>query len=127
MRDIVLLALAGAAAGALNGLIGTGGGIVIVYAVGRMSRASPLADRRDVFATAVASILPISAVSAAIYAAGGVGLPRAAAGAFVPAVLGGAAGGLLLDRAGGKIVSAIFALLVMWAGLCLLLRASGVM
>ncbi len=127
-RDFLLLACVGALAGTLNGLIGTGGGIVIIYAVGKMASAGRGGlSRRDVFATAVASVLPISAVSAVIYAVGGVDLPAGAGRFAVPAVLGGVIGGFALDRVKGKIVSAIFSLLVMWAGISLLLRSAGVL
>ena len=80
-------ALAGAAAGAVNGLFGGGGGSVLVPLFTRRCGM----ERRRAFATAVAVILPLCVLSAGIYLArGGVAL-----GTAWPYVLGGAAGGWL--------------------------------
>ena len=83
-------ALAGAAAGAVNGLFGGGGGSVLVPLLTRRCGM----ERRRAFATAVAVILPLCVLSAGIYLArGGVAL-----GTAWPYVLGGAAGGWLGGR-----------------------------
>ena len=77
--------LCGALAGAANGFFGGGGGSVLVpLLTGRCGM-----DQRRAFATSVAVILPLCALSAAIYLWRG-GLDVAAA---LPYLLGGAVGG----------------------------------
>ena len=105
-------ALAGGAAGLVNGFFGGGGGMVLV----------PLLvlwcglDQRKAFATSVAVILPLCALSAAIYLfRGGVDFPTA-----LPYLAGGLLGGLL----GGKLfkrlnmvwLRRLFALLLLYGG-----------
>ena len=105
-------ALAGGAAGLVNGFFGGGGGMVLV----------PLLvlwcglDQRKAFATSVAVILPLCALSAAIYLFRG-GVDFAAA---LPYLAGGLLGGLL----GGKLFKRLnmvwlrrgFALLILYGG-----------
>ena len=81
---------AGAAAGVTNGLFGGGGGSVLVPLLTRLCGL----DQRRAFATSVAVILPLCALSVALYWwKGGLDL-----GAALPYLLGGALGGW----AGGK-------------------------
>ena len=77
--------VSGALAGAVNGLFGGGGGSVFVPLLTGYCGL----DQRRAFATSVAVILPLCALSAAIYLWRG-GLDVAAA---LPYLLGGAVGG----------------------------------
>lgn len=105
-------ALAGGAAGLVNGFFGGGGGMVLV----------PLLvlwcglDQRKAFATSVAVILPLCALSAAIYLfRGGVdftaALPYLAGG-----LLGGLLGGKLFKRLNMVWLRRLFALLLLYGG-----------
>ena len=90
MRSKWKYALAGGLAGVANGLFGGGGGSVLVPLLTGYCRL----DQRKAFATSVAVILPLCALSAAIYLfRGGLDLVTA-----LPYLVGGAAGGW----AGGK-------------------------
>lgn len=82
--------LAGAAAGAANGFFGGGGGSVLVPMLTRVCGL----DQRRAFATSVAVILPLCALSVVIYFMRG-GLDFMAA---LPYLVGGTIGGW----AGGK-------------------------
>lgn len=82
--------VAGALAGLTNGFFGGGGGSVLVPALTRYCGL----DQRRAFATSVAVILPLCALSVAIYLLRG-GLELRAA---LPYLVGGAVGGW----AGGK-------------------------
>jgi len=105
-------ALAGALAGIANGFFGGGGGSVLVPLLTKMCGV----DQRRAFATSVAVILPLCALSAGIYLLrGGLDL-----GAALPYLAGGLAGGFL----GGKFFSNIrigwlkrgFGLLLIYGG-----------
>ena len=110
-------ALAGGAAGLVNGFFGGGGGMVLV----------PLLvlwcglDQRKAFATSVAVILPLCVLSAAIYLfRGGVdftaALPYLAGG-----LLGGLLGGKLFKRLNMVWLRRLFALLLLYGGVRALL------
>ena len=105
-------ALAGGAAGVVNGFFGGGGGMILVpLLAGRCAL-----DQRRAFATSVAVIAPLCALSAAIYWFRG-GLDLAAA---LPYLTGGLIGGLI----GGKVFRKLsmvwlrrgFALLILYGG-----------
>ena len=105
-------ALAGAAAGLVNGFFGGGGGMVLVPLLAGWCGL----DQRKAFATSVAVILPLCILSAAVYLfRGGVDLVPA-----LPYLAGGLAGGLL----GGRVFRRLnmtwlrrgFALLILYGG-----------
>ena len=95
MKISVKYAVTGALSGAANGFFGAGGGLFLV----------PLLiswcgmEQKRAFATSVAVIFPLCAVSAVIYRLKG-GLPIAQA---VPYLLGGAAGGVLAGKLFGRV------------------------
>ena len=86
--------LAGSAAGAINGLFGAGGGMVLVPLLGTSEEFTP----EEVFSSSIVIILPICIVSLAANANGA--LPWADAWPFL---LGGIPGGLLAGIWGRKI------------------------
>lgn len=108
----VWYALAGAAAGVVNGFFGGGGGQVLVpLLAGKCGL-----DQRKAFATSVAVIAPLCALSAAIYYVRG----QLDAGMALPYLLGGLIGGFV----GGKVFKNLsmtwlrraFALLILYGG-----------
>ena len=105
-------ALAGALAGLANGFFGGGGGSVLVPLLTRMCGL----DQRRAFATSVAVILPLCALSSAIYFLRG-GLDFSTA---LPYLCGGLVGGFI----GGRVFQKLnmdwlrrgFALLILYGG-----------
>jgi uncharacterized membrane protein YfcA len=111
----------GLAAGVTNGLLGAGGGTVIIYGIESMLK-SREQNGNDVFATALCVMLPISVVSCFIYAARG-HIRAEGFGLFVlPAIIGGAVGGLLLGKIRSSAVKKLFAVLVVISGILLIVR-----
>ena len=105
-------ALSGAAAGVANGFFGGGGGMILVPLLTRWCGL----EQRKAFATSVAVILPLCALSAVIYLLrGGVELAPA-----LPYLAGGLIGGFL----GGRVFQRLnmtwlrrgFALLILYGG-----------
>lgn len=104
--------IAGTLAGAVTGLFGAGGGMVLVPL---LTMLSPL-EREAVFPASVSIILPICAVTLAATAATG----SVAWGAALPYALGSAAGGILAGKFGGRVPTVWLhrglGLLILWGG-----------
>ncbi|WP_297290297.1 TSUP family transporter [uncultured Flavonifractor sp.] len=105
-------ALAGGAAGLVNGFFGGGGGMVLVPLLALWCGLG----QRKAFATSVAIILPLCGLSAAIYLfRGGVDF-----GAALPYLLGGLAGGFIGGRVFKRLnmvwLRRLFALLLLYGG-----------
>lgn len=140
-KQLFFLCSAGLVAGLINGLIGTGGGIIIIYALSYFKRrrrgayldTEPGGDIRDMLATAVASILPISAVSALFYSFTSAATATVSSDTIkyavyiVPAACGGICGAALLDTFNSSLIKKIFSVLVVWAGVSMILKEAGVM
>lgn len=105
--------LSGAAAGLINGFFGGGGGMLLVPLLSRWCRL----EEKKAFATSVAVIAPLCAVSAAVVClrAGfdwGLALPYMAGG-----FLGGAAAGRVFAKAPARLLRRALALLILYGGL----------
>lgn len=115
MKKAIKNAAVGAVSGFAAGLFGSGGGIAVVEGLERTG-----VDEKKAHATSLAVIFPVSAVSAALYTAGG----------HVPLIStlwlcgGAAAGGILgafcLKRVGVRLLNNLFTLLMLAAGLRML-------
>lgn len=108
----------GLAAGAVNGLFGAGGGMLLVPLLQRFR----LLEQRALFASALAIMLPMSMVSFGVYyLKGAVELGQA-----LPYCVGGFAGGLIGGLVYRKIPTALLhralGLLILWGGVRLLLK-----
>lgn len=114
------LILGGLAAGFANGLLGAGGGIIIVWTLTKALEGT-VKDSKDIFANALAVMLPVSAMSAISYAARG-SLPTDGILRFIlPAVLGGVTGAFLLDRISAGAVKTLFSFLVILSGIIMVI------
>lgn len=109
----ILTVLAGALAGLINGFLGTGGGVVLVLVQGALFKQQETKDR---LATAVLSIMPMSAVSAYLYSRSDGFDLSASAPYLLAALFGGAFGSWLLGRLSPASLKVLFALLMLWAG-----------
>ena len=118
---VPLLLLFGLSAGFVNGLLGAGGGILIVYALG-YALGEQGTDARDLYANALCIMLPISALSCVRYAISGYLSLDGFSHYVLPALLGGLAGGILLGRLKTHALKKLFGALVIYSGLVLIIR-----
>lgn len=109
-----VLLIAGFSAGIINGLLGAGGGIVLIFVL------AALLDGRDVYANAIAVTLPITLLSTIRYAADGQLPISDFVPLLFPAAIGGIFGAWLLDRIDVSLTKKIFAALIIWSGINML-------
>ena len=115
------LLAAGFLAGAVNGLLGAGGGIITVFALTKIYK-EKMNDKNAVFAHALCVMLPLSLISTLLYLARG-SFSVSGFGVFIiPAVLGGFIGGFLLDKLKATFLNRLFAALVIISGILLIVR-----
>ena len=112
-RNLFGLIISGAAAGAVGGLFGAGGGMVLVPLLGLLTT---MEDSR-IFNSSIAIILPICIVTIAVTAATD-GIPWKEA---LPYLAGSAAGGFLAGRYGERIptlwLHKALGILIIWGGI----------
>ncbi len=115
--ELALLVAGGVASGIINGLLGTGGGIVLVFLLGYLMKKERGYNTRDVFATVIAAILPMSLVSAILYLQSGSFDTGDVMPYILPGMIGGVVGALLLDKINLVLLKKLFAVLVVYAGI----------
>ena len=110
----VMLLLSGFLAGFINGLLGTGGGIILIFALKYLYKDKEL---KDVFATTLTVTLALSAVSVIVYFRKN-NLPIYESPRFLlPALVGGFLGAYLLEKINVMWLKKIFGILIIVAGL----------
>lgn len=113
MKEKLKTTIAGCVAGAINGLFGAGGGMVLVPLLGSLTDL----DEDDVFPASVSIIFPICLVSLSVYATASP-LPLREA---LPYLIGGLSGGVIAGLTGNKIpvkwLHRILGVMILWGGI----------
>ena len=118
-RRAALLAGAAFLAGTLNGLLGTGGGMVLIFALSALL--SP-GHGKEIFVISSAGVFVFSLISVTIYGYGG-SFPAADFPRFaLAAAAGGVTGAFLFSRLPTRWLRRLFGLLLLYSGA----RLSGV-
>lgn len=102
-------AVSGAICGTLNGFFGSGGGVAAVLLLKKMYGC----DTKTAHATAIAVILPLSAVSIIIYLTNGKIPLMPALYTSIGGIFGGLVGAVLLKKLKSKWITKIFGILMM--------------
>lgn len=111
----------GLAAGMINGLLGTGGGIILVLGLSHICRGT-LPDRRDVCANALVVTLALTLLSTLLYIRSGNAPPADLSRFVLPGAAGGLVGGLLLGKITPTALGKLFAVLLIVSGMFMLIR-----
>ena len=113
--SVILSSVTAFCAGVVNGLLGTGGGIPLLFLLRRHSAA------QDAFASALCCILPLSILSTALYYhTGSIAVSELFSSDILPYLLGAIPGGILgavlLDRLKLSLIQYVFAALLLFSG-----------
>lgn len=112
----------GALAGTINGLLGAGGGIIITYYLAHILSDEEKSNN-GVFANAVATMLPVSIISLALYLSRDYFKFNNELFSLLPAaIIGGILGAFLLTKLKLKVVKLIFSVLITISGLFMLFK-----
>lgn len=116
---IILLLLLGASVGFVNGFLGAGGGMLLVPCI------IPLLDLKPkvAHATAILIILPICVVSGVIYALKGAFDFDVFWPCLLGTIVGGVLGTFILSKLKNNIITAIFSLVMIAAGVIMIVKA----
>lgn len=106
MNTLFLYMLTGALAGFINGLFGTGGGIVLVFLFTYLSYPA-----QKIFATTNITVLFLSLVSFFFYIKEG-NISNQLLPHIIPVLAGGALGSLFLSKIKGSFLKKLFSILV---------------
>ena len=107
-------AVGGALAGAANGLFGAGGGTLLVPVLTRWAKL----DDKQSLATTMCVMLPLCAVSAAVYVAKSPsGLLQSAVPYLIGGLIGGFIGGRVFKKMPTELLRKAFALLLIYGGI----------
>lgn len=109
--------LAGAVIGAVNVTLGAGGGMLVVPLYKRMNMSQKQAQ-----INAVATILPITFISAVIYLLNGNVEISDTYIYLIPGLLGSILGTFVIKKTSNKILTIIFGLFMIWAGVRLFFK-----
>lgn len=111
-KKLSLYATTGVVAGFINGLFGGGGGMVVVPMLRFLLKYS----EREAHATAILIILPLSLLSGLFYASFGAVNLEVLIPAGIGVVVGGLFGALALKKIANKWITAIFSVVMLFAG-----------
>jgi uncharacterized membrane protein YfcA len=118
---VLRLAVFGLGAGFVNGLLGAGGGVLLVFCLAPFFHGKEN-GQRDIFANALAVTFPVSLVSAVSYATSGRFSLDGFAHYLIPCAIGGVFGAFLLGKLNVKILKTVFAVLVIFSGIYMVMR-----
>ncbi len=115
-KKLIWAIITGVSAGFVNGFLGAGSGVILMFAIAALNSDKSEAASRDNFATVVACVLPLSVVSVVIYVMKGAANEELVGRFALSAVAGGIIGAFLTDRLNTKILRLVFAVVVIIAG-----------
>ncbi|MBQ9744202.1 MAG: sulfite exporter TauE/SafE family protein [Clostridia bacterium] len=118
----VIIAILSLLAGCINGFVGTGGGIVIVYMLLFLDSGGG-DSTKNAFAKTLVAVIPMSFVAFLVYLNNGNVDTELMGRVFIPATLGGIVGACLMYKIDKKWLTMIFSSLVIYSGVTLITRA----
>lgn len=120
--SFIFMISGGFLAGIINGLFGTGGGIITVYSLSHIPYFKDLLGKKDIFAMTLISSFFMSVSSAFLNIRSGNASFSDVIPYTLPAFIGGAVGALILDKIKVSFLSKLFSVIVIYAGITLFTR-----
>jgi len=122
-KNNIILSVSSVTSGILNGFAGTGGGIILYFVLKFLNKPNNNNDKiKDIMATIISVVIPMSIVSSVIYMAKGKIIYKELLMYLPAALIGGLIGAFLLDKLKYKIVKKLFAIMIIYAGIRMILK-----
>lgn len=118
IKSPILFCILSFVAGGMNGFLGTGGGIVMIYILGALTKN----DKKDNFATTLCAMIPATIISLIAYSKSGnidTGMIKTLA---LPAIIGGILGAFLTDKIKTEYLTICFSALVIYSGIYMVMK-----
>lgn len=109
--------------GILNGMLGTGAGMIFAFIYSVLYARDEKKQRKDVFASCLVSTLPVCLISAFTYVKTDPAVFTHARGFLFPALLGGICGAFLLDKAKNSMLKKLFSAVLGVSGIIMIFKA----
>ena len=121
-KNNIILSVSSVTSGVMNGFVGTGGGIILYFVLKFLNRHEKTTDMKDIMATVISVVIPMSVVSSVIYMVKGNIIYKELPVYLPAALIGGIIGAFLLDKLKFKIVKKLFAAMIIYAGIRMMLK-----
>ena len=109
--------------GILNGILGTGAGIVYTFLFSLLYKKQAKYEKKDIFASCLITTLPVCVMSFSAYIKEDITVFSSALPLLPFALFGGFAGGFLLDKINNSVLVKIFALITGISGGIMICKA----
>ena len=119
LKKAVIITLLSFLAGCINGFVGTGGGIVLVYLL-FMLEGGGVENTKNVFAKTLLTVFPMSLAALTVYLRNSNVDTALIWRVSLPAILGGVVGALLMDKIDKRVLNLIFSALVIYSGITMI-------
>ena len=119
VKKAVIIVFLSFLAGCINGFVGTGGGIVLVYLFFILESGGEK-DTKNVFAKTLLTVFPMSLAALTVYLRNSMVDTSLILRVSLPAVIGGAVGAFLMDKIDKRILNLIFSFLVIYSGITMM-------
>lgn len=121
-KNNIILSVSSVTSGIMNGFIGTGGGIILYFVLKFLNKFEKNIDMKDIMATVISVVIPMSVISSIIYMTKGNVIYKELLVYLPAALIGGVIGAFLLDKLKFEIVKKLFAVMIIYAGIRMLLK-----
>ena len=120
----MILSVSSVTAGLMNGFAGTGGGIILYFVLKFLNKQenNQNTDGKDIMAATISVAICMSIVSSVIYMIKDKIIYKELLTYLPAALIGGLAGAFLLDKLKFKTVKKIFAGMIIYAGIRMILK-----
>ncbi len=116
-KNFILTASIGVAAGFVNGFLGAGSGIILLWMLHKANPSAVPEATRDNFGSVVGIVLLLSTVSAVMYSDNGM-VDAGSLFVFIPSgIVGGLLGAHITDRINTQILKLTFSVIIVIAGI----------
>ena len=120
-KNNIILSVSSVVSGVMNGFVGTGGGIIL-YFVLKFINKNKNVNIKDIMATTISAVIPMSIISSVIYMIKGKMIYKELTTYLPAALIGGIIGAFLLEKLKFKFVKKLFSVMIIYAGIRMMFK-----